>query len=166
MTQLTETEARQFVDVVNTRNVEKVMDQYAENASFQVPNLDAPIQGKEAIRSYLTSALAAFPDWTVDVIKVIVSGNEVIVVNSVKGTHTGPFTGSDGKAVVPTNKTFVQEQLTRVVVDETGKIATFRAYGNPSRMNRLLRTPNAPKETAGTEPTVSAKSVTSPTAPK
>lgn len=166
MTELTEPEARQMVDVVNTRNVEKVVEQYAENASFQVPNLESPIEGKEAIRSYLTSAFAAFPDWTMDISKVIVSGNEAIVVNSVHGTHTGPFTDTNGKAVAPTNKTFVQEQLTRVVVDETGKIATFRAYGNPSRMNRLLRTPNAPKETAGTEPTVSAKSVTSPTAPK
>jgi steroid delta-isomerase-like uncharacterized protein len=166
MTQLTETEARQFVDVVNTRNVEKVMEQYAENASFQVPSLDAPIQGKEAIRSYMTSALAAFPDWTMDVNKVIVSGNEVIVVNSVKGTHTGPFTGSDGKAVVPTNKSFVQEQLTRVVVDEKGKISTFRAYGNPSRLNRLLRTPSASKETSDSDSTVSHKSVTPPTSPK
>jgi ketosteroid isomerase-like protein len=166
MTQLTEPEARQLIDVVNTRNVEKVVEQYAENASFQVPSLESPIEGKAAIRSYLTSAFAAFPDWTMDVTKVLISGNEAIVVNSVHGTHTGPFTDSDGKAVVPTNKTFVQEQLTRVVVDESGKVSMFRAYGNPSRMNRLLRSPNAPKQTSGSESTVSAKMVTPPTAPK
>ncbi len=166
MTQLTEPVARQMVDVVNTRNVEKLMEQYAENASFQVPNLEAPIEGKTAIRSYLTSAFAAFPDWTMDINKVIVSGNEAIVVNSVHGTHTGPFTGSDGKAVAPTNKTFVQEQLTRVVVDESGKVSLFRAYGNPSRMNRLLRTPNAPKGSSGTESSTSAQSVTAPTSAK
>lgn len=151
MTQLTEPIARQIVDVVNTRNVEQVVEQYAEHASFQVPNLESPIEGKAAIRSYLTSAFAAFPDWTMDINKVIVSGNEAIVVNSVHGTHTGPFTDSDGKAVAPTNKKFVQEQLTRVVVDETGKVSLFRAYGNPSRMNRLLRSPNAPKQPSGSE---------------
>jgi ketosteroid isomerase-like protein len=162
MTQLTEPEAREMVAVVNTRNVEKVVEQYAENATFQVPSLESPIQGKEAIRSYLTSAFAAFPDWTMDISKVIVSGDETIVVNSVRGTHTGPFTDSDGKAVAPTNKTFVQEQLTRLVVDEKGKVTLFRAYGNPSRMNRLLRTPNAPKQSSES----SAKSVTPPAAVK
>lgn len=145
MTQLTEPLVRQMIDVLNSRNVEKVVEQYAENASFQVPSLESPIQGKEAIRSYLTSSFTAFPDWTMDVTHIVVSGDETVVVNSVHGTHTGPFTDSDGKAVIPTNKTFVQEQLTRVVVNETGKVSLYRAYGNPSRMNRLLRVPNAPK---------------------
>ncbi len=163
MTQLTEPEARQMIAVVNTRNVEKVVEQYAENASFQVPSLESPILGKEAIRSYLTSAFAAFPDWTMDVNKVIVSGNEAIVLNSVHGTHTGPFTDADGKAVAPTGKSFVQEQLTRVVVDEKGKVSMFRAYGNPSRMNRLLRSPNVSKKSSGSESTVTAPSVTPPT---
>jgi ketosteroid isomerase-like protein len=166
MTQLTEPEARQMIAVVNTRNVEKVVEQYAENASFQVPNLESPIEGKEAIRSYLTSAFAAFPDWTMDINKVIVSGNEAILVNSVHGTHTGPFTDSDGKAVAPTNKTFVQEQLTRVVVDEKGKVSLFRAYGNPSRMNRLLRSPNASKQSSGSDSVGSASAVAPTSAPK
>jgi len=152
MTQLTEQDARRLATVVNTRNVSKVVDEYAENATFQVPNLDAPLQGKEAIRSYLTSAFAAFPDWTMDISKVIVSGDEAVVVNSVHGTHTGPFTASDGKAVAPTNKKFSQEQLTRVVVDSSGKVTLFRAYGNPSQMNRLLR-PAQPSSTVHSEST-------------
>jgi len=147
--------------VANTRNVEQIVEQYAENASFQVPRLESPIVGKEAIRSFLTTSFAAFPDWTMDINSVIVSGNEAMVVNSVHGTHTGPFTDTDGKAVVPTNKKFVQEQLTRVVVDEKGKVSLYRAYGNPSRMNRLLRSPNVPKQS-----TSNAESVTAPIAPK
>jgi|HubBroStandDraft_1064217.scaffolds.fasta_scaffold12663_3 ketosteroid isomerase-like protein len=166
MSQLTEPTARQLIAVVNTRNVEKVVEQYAENASFQVPSLESPIQGKEAIRSYLVNSFAAFPDWTMDVSKVIVSGDEAIVVNSVHGTHTGPFTDSDGKAVVPTNKSFVQEQLTRVVVDEKGKVSLYRAYGNPTKMNRLLRTPNASKQSSESDSTVMSKSTSSPIAAK
>jgi ketosteroid isomerase-like protein len=138
MTQLTEQEARQMIAVVNTRNVDKVVEQYSDDASFQVPSLDSPLRGKEAIRSYLTSSFAAFPDWTMDVSKVIVSGDEAIVVNSVHGTHTGSFTSKDGKLITPTNKKFVQEQLTRVVVNEKGKVSMFRAYGNPTEINRLL----------------------------
>jgi len=100
-----------------------------------------------------------------DVSKVLVVGDEAIVVNSVRRTHTGPYTDSDGKSVAPTNKSFVQEQLTRVVVDAQGKVSLFRAYGNPSRMNRLLRAPPVPKQT-GSAPTASAPSVVPPTAAK
>jgi ketosteroid isomerase-like protein len=142
VTQLTEQHARQLIAEVNTRNVDKIVEQYAENASFQVPNLDAPLVGKEAIRTYVTGALAAFPDWTMDVKEVLVSGQEAVIVNSVHGTHTGPYTTKDGKSVDPTNKKLLQEQLTRVVVNADGKISLFRAYGNPSSINRMLRPPN------------------------
>jgi uncharacterized protein (TIGR02246 family) len=166
MTQLTEQEARQMIAVVNTRNVDKVVDQYAEDASFQVPSLDSPLRGKEAIRSYLTSAFAAFPDWTMDISKVMVSGDEAVVVNSVHGTHTGPFTSKDGKSITPTNKAFAQEQLTRVVVNEKGKVSLFRAYGNPSEMNRLLGFPAAVTTHTESTSTVTTRSTSPPTAPK
>jgi ketosteroid isomerase-like protein len=141
MTTLTEQDARLLFASVNTRDVSKVVDTFADDASYQVPTLDAPIQGKENIRSYLTSAFAAFPDWNMEITNVIVSGNEAVVVNSVHGTHTGPFTTKDGKSIVPTNKKLNQDQLTRVVVNASGKVSLFRAYGNPSAMNRMLRPP-------------------------
>lgn len=154
MTQLTEQSARQIFADVNTRNVDKIVDHYAENASFQVPSLDSPLVGREAIRTFLTSSLTAFPDWTMDVTEVLVSGHEAVVVNSVHGTHTGPYTTKDGKSVAPTNKKLVQEQLTRVVVNEDGKVSMFRSYGNPSAINRMLRPPQ-PVVTTQTETTTS-----------
>ncbi|MCI4372660.1 MAG: nuclear transport factor 2 family protein [Thermoplasmata archaeon] len=154
MTQLTEQHARQIFADVNTRNVDKIVDNYAEGASFQVPSLDAPLVGKEAIRTYLTSSLTAFPDWSMDVNHVIVAGQEAVVVNSVHGTHTGPYTTKDGKSVEPTNKKLNQDQLTRVVVNEDGKVSMFRSYGNPSSINRMLRPPT-PAVTTHTETTTS-----------
>jgi ketosteroid isomerase-like protein len=154
MTQLTEQHARQIFADVNTRNVDKIVGHYADNATFQVPNLDAPLVGKEAIRTYVSSALAAFPDWTMEVKEILVSGHEAVVVNSVHGTHTGPYTTKDGKSVQPTNKKLNQEQLTRVVVNEDGKVSLFRAYGNPSSINRMLRPPQ-PVVTTHTETTTS-----------
>ncbi|HLM91117.1 MAG TPA: nuclear transport factor 2 family protein [Thermoplasmata archaeon] len=154
LTALTEQDARLFFTEVNSRNVAKIVEQYAEDATFQVPTLEAPIKGKEAIRSYLTSAFAAFPDWTMDITKVIVSGDEAVVVNSVHGTHTGPYTTKDGKSIVPTNKKLNQEQLTRVVVNANGKVSLLRSYGNPSSMNRMLRPPNVTP--TGTPPVTTA----------
>jgi|SRR5580693_8993124 ketosteroid isomerase-like protein len=132
MTQLTEQSARDMIAVVNTRNVEKVVDQYAEDATFQVPDMTTPLHGRTEIRDFLTGSFAAFPDWTLDITKVFVSGDETVVVNSVRGTHTGPLTGKDGKTIAPTNKKFVSDQMTRIVLNENGKVQSLRAYGNPS----------------------------------
>ena len=138
MPQITEENARQMIAVVNTRNVEKVMDQYAENATFQVPILETPLKGKEAIRAFITGNYAAFPDWTIDVKKVFVSGDETVVVGSVHGTHTGPMTGLDGKIIAPTNKRFVQDQATRVVFNDHGKVTSLRAFGNSADLAHQL----------------------------
>jgi steroid delta-isomerase-like uncharacterized protein len=138
MNPLTEQEARQMIAVVNTRNVDKVIEQYADDATFQVPSLSAPLKGKPAIRSFLTESFVAFPDWTLDVSKVIISGDNVVTVGSVSGTHNGPLTGADGKAIAPTHKKFVQEQLTRLVFNQHGKVESFRAYGNASDLYHQL----------------------------
>lgn len=144
MTQLTEQEVRQMIAVVNTRNVEKVVEQYADNATFQVPSLESPLRGKDAIRSYLEESFAAFPDWTMDVSKVFISGDETVVVNSIRGTHTGPLVSPNGTAIPPTNKKFVQDQMTRVVLNSSGKVQSLRAYGNPGEVFPQLGLPKSP----------------------
>jgi steroid delta-isomerase-like uncharacterized protein len=134
VTQLTETQAREMIAVVNTRNLDKIVDQYAESATFQVPNLDKPLKGKEAIRSFMKGSFTAFPDWTIEARSVAVSGNESFVVNSVHGTHDGPLVGQDGKTIPATHKKFVQEQMTHIILNEHGKVLSLRAYGNPTEL--------------------------------
>jgi len=138
MTQLTEQDARQMIAVVNTRNVEKVMEQYAEDATFQVPVLETPIRGKDAIRAFVTGNFTAFPDWTIDITKVFVQGDETVIVNHVHGTNTGPLTGTDGKSIAPTNRKFAQDQMTRVIFDQKGKVHSLRAYGDASQLYHQL----------------------------
>lgn len=139
MTQLTEQEVRQMIAVVNTRNVEKVVEQYAENASFQVPSMDGPIHGKPAIRAFYTGNFAAFPDWTIEPTEVLVSGSTSVVVNSVHGTQTGQFTAPNGKySIAPTNRKVSQELVTRIVFNEHGKVQSLRAFGNPSELYSQL----------------------------
>jgi steroid delta-isomerase-like uncharacterized protein len=138
MTQLTEPQARQMFAIANTRNVDKVLEQYADDATFQTPAQDMPLKGKAAIGSFLTGSYAAFPDWTLDVQSVVISGNEALIVNSIRGTHDGPMTGIDGKPIAPTHKKFVQEQMTHVVMNDSGKVRSLRSYGNPQEIYRQL----------------------------
>jgi ketosteroid isomerase-like protein len=136
---MTEQQTRQMIAVVNTRNVEQVVEQYAENASFQVPSMDAPIHGRNAIRAYYTGNFAAFPDWTIEPTEVLVSGTTSVVVNSVHGTQTGPLASPNGKySIAPTNRKISQELVTRLVFNEHGKVQTLRAFGNPSELYTQL----------------------------
>jgi predicted ester cyclase len=136
MTQLTEQDARQMIVVANTRNADRIVDQYTDDATFQGSSMDAPLRGKSAIREYLKDSFTAFPDWTIDISKVFVSADETVIVNSVSGTHTGPRTGKDGKPIAPTHKKFVQDEMTRVVINQNGKVVSLRSYGSPMEADR------------------------------
>jgi steroid delta-isomerase-like uncharacterized protein len=138
VTAITEPQIREMIAVVNSRNVDKVLDQFAEDASFQTPALDNAVHGKAAIRMAYVDAFAAFPDWTVEPKTISVVGSEVLIVNSVHGTHDGPLTGAAGKSIPATHRKFSQEQMTRVVLNEKGKVQLLRAYGNPAEMLRQL----------------------------
>jgi steroid delta-isomerase-like uncharacterized protein len=138
MTQFTETDARQMIAVANTRNVDRILEQYADDATFQAPMLDKPLKGKDAIRAFLSGSFTAFPDWNLDLQKVVVSGNETFTVDSVRGTHEGALTSVDGKSTPATHRKFVQEQMTRVILNEKGKIQSLRSYGNPVELYRQL----------------------------
>ncbi len=144
MTQLTERDARDMFAIVNTRNVDKIVDQYADDATFQVPGQEKPFTGKEAIRSFLRENYTAFPDWTLNTKSVAVSGNEVLVVDSVSGTHSGQLIGWDGKSYAPTHRKVTLDGMTHIVLNESGKIKSFRVYGNPLAMPQQLGLPLQP----------------------
>ncbi|MCI4319767.1 MAG: nuclear transport factor 2 family protein [Thermoplasmata archaeon] len=145
MTQLTEPQVREMITVVNSRNVDKVLEQYADDASFQVPGIETPLKGKDAIRQFLSGSYTAFPDWTIDARRVFVNGNETVVVNTVRGTHTGPLVEKDGKTIPATHKKFVSEQMTHLILNEKGKVQSLRAYGNPTEMYYQLGLSTSPK---------------------
>jgi steroid delta-isomerase-like uncharacterized protein len=138
VTSITETQVREMIAVVNSRNIDKVMEQYAEDATFQSPAEEHAVHGKSAIRTVYTDAFAAFPDWTIDPKTISITGNEVLVVNSIRGTHDGPLNTAAGKAIPATHRKFSQEQMTRVVLNEKGKVQSLRAYGNPAEVLRQL----------------------------
>lgn len=127
-----------MIAVVNSRNVEKVLDQYAEDATFQGFAQEQPVRGKAAIRTALTNDFVAFPNWTIEPKTISVVGNEILIVNSVSGTHEGPYVSAMGKSHAATHRKFSQEQMTRVVLNENGKVLSMQAFGNPAEVLRQL----------------------------
>jgi steroid delta-isomerase-like uncharacterized protein len=138
MSTVTEPQIRDMIAVVNSRNVEKVLEQFSEEATFQGPAEERAMQGKSAIRMAYANAFAAFPDWTLEPKTISIIGNEVLIVNSVRGTHDGPLTSPTGKSFPATHRTFSQDQMTRIVLNENGKVQSLRSYGNPAEVLHQL----------------------------
>ncbi len=141
MPEFTESDARKFVEVVNTRNVDKILEGYAEDATFQNPMLEAPVTGKAAIRDALAGGFAAFPDWHAEIKSVAVKGHEVFTTQTLSGTHQGPLPGPGGTTIPPTQRKFAIEGMVHLVVDEGGKIRSLRAYGDTRGLFRQLGIP-------------------------
>jgi SnoaL-like polyketide cyclase len=134
----TDADTRQLFSVLNSRVVDRIMGQCAERATFQVPENRRPLSGRPAIRAFLTANFLAYPDWTLEVEKVLLSGDEVAVVSSVRGTHTGPLTQEDGRVVAPTGEAFTQDLLTRVVFDDNARVQSLRSYGSSHSSGSML----------------------------
>jgi C-1 hydroxylase len=135
---ITEPQVRDMIAVVNSRNVEKVLEQYSEEATFQSPAEERAMQGKAAIRTMYTNAFTAFPDWKLEPNTISIVGNEVLIVNSVSGTHDGPLNGPAGASFPATHRKFSQDQMTRIVINADGKVKSLRSYGNPAEVLRQL----------------------------
>jgi steroid delta-isomerase-like uncharacterized protein len=138
MTELTESDARRMVDLTNSRNVDQILEQYAEDATFQNPMLPGPVTGKEAIRSAIAGAYTAFPDWRLDLKSVAVKGNEVFTTYTANGTHQGPLATASGKTIPATQRRVSIDAMSHILIDEKGKIKSLRAYGNPLEVFRQL----------------------------
>lgn len=65
---------------------------YAEHAMLESP-LGGSLNGREAVRKAFDAFFKAFPDATFLHERPCIDGNEVVVVCSIAGTHSGGFGG-------------------------------------------------------------------------
>jgi steroid delta-isomerase-like uncharacterized protein len=144
MKTLTEREALDMVNIANSRKVDQILEQYADDAVLEMPGEPKPFVGKEAIRAFEKENYTAFPDWTLNVKTVAVTGNEVLIVGTGSGTHEGPITGFDGQTIAPTHKKVVIEGMTHIVLNDGGKIKSFRVYGDSQAIREQLGIRTAP----------------------
>jgi SnoaL-like domain len=118
--------ARQIIALETGRNIDTIQEQYAEDARFLSPNMEVPLRGRAAIRSFFVRGFAGFRAWTVDVSRVHVKGGDVVVVNSVRGSPGGRLVRPCGPPVRPTSGKFVREPMTRVVLKPGGEVPSLR----------------------------------------
>lgn len=89
----------------NTKDWAKFQNCYAENAtSEQVDMGMPPLAGRANLIEKSAKVFGtAFPDLTGELELTLVSGNDILAVALLKGTHKGPLPGPQGE-IAPTNK--------------------------------------------------------------
>lgn len=106
----------------NAKDFNKFSSCYAENAtSEQVDTGAAPLTGRSNIVDKNAKVFAAaFPDLTGENELTLVSGNDILTVVLLKGTHKGPLPGPSGE-VAPTNKKIGYLALQHVTTTPDGR---------------------------------------------
>jgi len=81
---------RRFFNAIESGNLqvldEIVAEGYDDHLAGQSP-------GRETLKKYFTGLRAAFPDLTLPIAAILAEGDRVAVLNSVRGTHKGDFSG-------------------------------------------------------------------------
>ena len=123
MTDLTpEGLVRTFYEALNARDYARAAGPIAETCEWVSMPTEKAHRGPTAVVAGLREFSSSFPDWHVDVERVVTAGNTVIVEWRTTGTFEMPFRGR-----APNGRTFSRRGCAVAEVDR-GQIVRYRDY--------------------------------------
>jgi len=108
---------------------------YAEDAVVIVPG--EVIRGREAIQEHMEGGLRAFPDWKIEFLTILPSGNHIAFEMLMRGTNTGPMMTPEGE-IPPTGKKVEFKAVWIGRISPDGLIEEDRTYYDTSDLMRQL----------------------------
>ena len=115
----------------NMRNANTVVGQCAEDVVYRDPFLPQALEGREAVRQYLTGLFAAFPDFTIENRMKVQQEDDAVLRNDVtRATMKGPIRTPEGHLIPPTHKSFVGEYAVVLSFDRNQKIKNYQIFGD------------------------------------
>lgn len=119
------------IDAFNDHDVERLLDQMAEEARFTDP-LEENITGSE-LHEYTAEIFEAFPDIRLEVDRSITAEDGATAIEgSYVGTHEGPLEG-----IPPTGNSVVVPTMTVIDVSDDG-ITSWRDYWDQQTFSEQL----------------------------
>jgi predicted ester cyclase len=114
------------MEYINTKNYDGLLSLLADNYTEYAQGPE-PTVGKEAFKAGLVPFLTAFPDYKLEIEKVVAEGNTVMIVSSITGTFKADL--GDMKA---TGKSFKYRDCDILEFDAQGKVVKHWAVADPS----------------------------------
>ena len=109
---------------------------YTEDAIIITSGVE--LRGKKAFQKHMESKLRAFPDFKIEFLTVLPSGNHIVFEQLVSGTHTGPLPTPEGEEIPPTGKKVEFKVVWIGRISPEGLIEEDRTYFDSADFMRQL----------------------------
>ncbi len=88
------------LDAINAHDIDRFLETIHENYTWSLDPFTEPMSGHDALRAYVETGIATFPDLNYELTKILGDDEDTVVIRLiVTGTHEGEFMG-----VAPTHK--------------------------------------------------------------
>jgi len=134
----------EYVAAWNRRDMERYYSLYSENLVFQ-DGIEV-LRGVGALRERYESELAAFPDLTIECIRLLVDeGAQTLAAENLeRGTHSGDLVVG-GERLAPTGRRLELRGGLFIALDEHSRIAEMSEYFDFGRVLAQLRPETSPE---------------------
>ena len=89
--------ARSLVEAFNGHDAERLSNLYTDDQVTVLPGAPEPVRGRKNKEEMVAGYFRAFPDLTLEIPLVLVSGSHVVCAGYMKGTNTGPLVSPEGE---------------------------------------------------------------------
>ena len=89
--------ASSLIAAFNGHDAERLANLYTNDQVTVLPGAPEPVRGRKNKAEMVAGYFRAFPDLTLEIPLVLVSGNHVVCAGHMAGTNTGPLVSPEGE---------------------------------------------------------------------
>jgi steroid delta-isomerase-like uncharacterized protein len=129
--------ARSLVEAFNGHDAERLANLYTDDQVTVLPGAPEPVRGRKNKAEMVAGYFRAFPDLTLEIPLVLVSGSHVVCAGYMKGTNTGPLVSPEGE-MPPTGRRVNIRMAFILRVTLTGLIEEDQTYFDEAEFLKQL----------------------------
>jgi steroid delta-isomerase-like uncharacterized protein len=128
----------EFIAAWNAHDTDRALALLSDDAVWRDVAIPEPMRGKAAIRQYIESWFAAFPDIYVDTKNRVANADQVAAELEFSGTNSGPLQMAPGAPAIPATGKKVTGKGTYFVRIRNGKAVEVHTYPDAAGMMMQL----------------------------
>jgi steroid delta-isomerase-like uncharacterized protein len=129
--------ASSLIAAFNGHDANALASLYTEDQLTILPGAPEGVRGRTDKAAMVSGFFRAFPDLSLEIPLVLVSGNHIVCEGHMKGTHTGPLVSPEGE-VPPTGRQLKIRMVFILRVRPDGLIEEDRTYFDEAEFLKQL----------------------------